>query len=117
MRLALIFALLDCSSVIRKEHLIAGLALWEYCEASARFVFGESLGDPVADVIKHALDANPDGMTRTEISDLFKRNKNAAQIGRALGVLVECGLAFSTREKTDKKPIERWFSTKHRVRK
>ena len=29
----------------------AALALWAYCEASARFVFGEALGDPVADVI------------------------------------------------------------------
>ena len=32
-RLSLIYALLDCSPVIRQEHLLAALALWEYCEA------------------------------------------------------------------------------------
>lgn len=116
MRLALIYALLDHSEFIRFKHLRAGVAIWEYCEASARFVFGESLGDPVADAIKSGLDANPDRMTRTEISDLFKRNKNATQIGRALGALIERSLVFSVREKTDRKPIERWFSMKHRVR-
>jgi len=54
MRLAMIFALLDLSDVIRVEHLTAALAIWEYCEASARYVFGESLGDPVADEIQRA---------------------------------------------------------------
>ena len=113
MRLALGYALLDISSKIHKEHLIAGLALWEYCEASARFVFGESLGDPVADTIKNALDTNPDGISRTEIANLFGRNKSASKISRALISLVSNGIAFSTREKTEGRPIERWFSMRH----
>lgn len=117
MRLALFYALLDCSSVIRKEHLIAGLALWEYCEASARFVFGESLGDPVADTIKNALDANPDGMARTEITNLFGRHKNAGQISRGLNALVGNGNAYCTSERTEGRSIERWFSMRHNAKK
>lgn len=34
LRLSCIYALLDCSAVVRKEHLLAALGLWEYCEAS-----------------------------------------------------------------------------------
>ena len=113
MRLALIYALLDRSSEIRKEHLTAGLALWEYCEASTQFVFGESLGDPVADTIKTALDVQPNGIARTDINNLFGRNKNAKQIGRALISLVSNGSASSTTEKTGGRSTERWFSMKH----
>ncbi|HEX5422265.1 MAG TPA: hypothetical protein VFW94_01855, partial [Candidatus Acidoferrales bacterium] len=38
-RLALLYALLDCSDCIRSEHLRAALAFWQYCEDSARFIF------------------------------------------------------------------------------
>jgi DNA replicative helicase MCM subunit Mcm2 (Cdc46/Mcm family) len=34
MRLSAIYAPLDCSAIVRAEHLKAALALWEYCEAS-----------------------------------------------------------------------------------
>ena len=44
MRLALLYALLDSSDCIRREHLVAALALWEYVEASAQCVFGDSMG-------------------------------------------------------------------------
>lgn len=50
-RLSLLFALLDCSKVVDARHLSAGLAAWEYCAASARYLFGNATGDPVADAI------------------------------------------------------------------
>ena len=65
-RLSLLFALLDCSATIRAEHVTAALAVWRYCEASARFIFGDALGDPTADVILGALRSS-DGMSRDEI--------------------------------------------------
>src|SRR5262249_33876043 len=49
LRLSTLYAVLDCSTVVRPEHLLAALAVWDFCEASARYVFGDSLGDPVAD--------------------------------------------------------------------
>ena len=49
MRLACMYALLDKSDHVSGEHLLAALAVWEYCEASCRHLFGDKLGDPVAD--------------------------------------------------------------------
>lgn len=101
-RLSLVYALLDCSSIVRREHLEAALALWDYCESSAEYIFGDRLGDPVADDILRALRASgTDGMTRTQISGLFGRNKKALELGRALASLEENGLATP-----DKLPAE-----------
>ncbi len=49
MRLACLYALFDLVPEVRPVHLEAARALWRYCEDSAKFVFGESTGDPVAD--------------------------------------------------------------------
>ena len=40
LRLTSLFALLDCSPMIRPVHLKAALALWQYCEDSALYLFG-----------------------------------------------------------------------------
>ena len=42
LRLSLIFALLDGSEVIEEWHLRAAPAVWRYCEASARRIFGDA---------------------------------------------------------------------------
>jgi hypothetical protein len=42
-RLSLVCALLDRSLLIKAVHLNAALAVIKYCEASARFIFGDSL--------------------------------------------------------------------------
>src|SRR5208283_2893112 len=55
LRLSLIYALLDGASEIRKEHLIAALEVWRYCDDSAKYIFGDALGDPTADEILRAL--------------------------------------------------------------
>ena len=66
LRLSLIYALLDGTATIRAEHLLAALAVWEYAEASARYIFGDALGNPVADRVLEQLRAAPQGLTRTE---------------------------------------------------
>jgi hypothetical protein len=113
MRLACVYALLDCSELIQAEHLMAALAVWQYCEASARFIFGDSLGDATADEILRELRNHPQGMTRSEIREHFSRNKSAAEIGRAVGVLQEYGLARMERRREQEgqtRPTERWFA-------
>jgi len=109
-RLSCLYALLDMSTVIRKEHLAAALAFWEYSDNSARFIFGDAVGDPVGDEILRALRANPRGLTRTEISDLFKRHKDSEQIQRVLTALTEAGLIRSVTEPTPGRAVERWFA-------
>jgi hypothetical protein len=110
MRLACIYALLDRSPVIGVAHLRAALAVWKYCEESARYVFGASLGDPVMDEILSALRGRKEGLSRTEIRDLFSRHCGASQIGRALSLLLGHGLARREKETTGGKPSERWFA-------
>lgn len=90
-RVALLYALLDCSDVIQLQHLEAALAFWAYSAASARWVFGESIGDPTADDIWTLARDRNDGITRTEVSNLFSRNKKAREIDRALQALIDAG--------------------------
>ena len=96
-RIALIYAVLDKSDVIELPHVEAGLAVWDYCERSARHIFGEMLGDNVADTILTGLkQAFPDGMSRTEIyRDLFGNHARSSAIAAALARLKALGLAKS----------------------
>ncbi len=110
MRLALLYALLDKDTAIRAEHLTAALALWEYCEASARYIFGDSLGDRVADDILRALRERPEGMTRSDLRELFGRNQSSERVGQALALLVEHGHARAEKQATEGRPVERWFA-------
>lgn len=114
MRLACLYALLDSSPVIRLPHLEAGLALWDYCERSAAHIFGSSLGDRTADTLLAALrDAADGGMTRTNIRDLFQKNKTSSEIAAALQMLSENGLAVRRDDddsETQGRPTERWFA-------
>ena len=110
MRLACIYALLDLRDHVRAVHLRAALAFWKYAEASARFIFGDSIGDPLADELLRALRKNTDGLSRTEIRDLFGRNRRSDEIERALTVLAQSGLARpQTQDREGKgRPSERW---------
>lgn len=111
MRLALVYALLDRSRLIEAEHLSAGLAVWSYCEAAARLIFGDALGDVTADEVLKSLRAAPGGLTRTELSNRFGRNKSAYEISRALTVLTQHGLVRSEKaEAATGRPPETWLA-------
>lgn len=113
MRLAMLYALLDHSDVIKVEHLLAGLEVWRYCEDSAKFIFGDSLGDPTADSILAALKRSAAGLSRTEISNLFSGNVRASEIDRALALLSRAGRAYPRTIQTDGRPAERWHLGKN----
>jgi hypothetical protein len=110
-RLSCIYALLDLSGTVRVEHLSAALAVWKYCEDSARFIFGDATGDVTADEIIRQLRSCPEGMTRTDLYEFFSRHKSSAEIGRALGVLQEYGMANFVKESGQGRPVERWFAS------
>ena len=116
LRLSAIYAVLDCTDIVSPEHLRAALAVWDYCMASARFVFGETLGDPVADELFRALEAAGEkGMTRTEARELFQRNQPSARIAAALGALSAVGKAACRMEPPSSgrgRNTERWFATR-----
>jgi hypothetical protein len=109
LRLSTIFASLDRSREIADTHVLAALAVWGYCDRSAAFLFGGSLGDRDADWILDALRAKPAGMTRTDISvEVFSRNRTADVITRALGLLLKYKLARC--EPAGNGQNERWFA-------
>jgi len=112
MRLACIYALLDSCDFVKAVHLRAALALWKYAEASARFIFGDSIGNPLADELLRALRKNADGLSRTEIRDFFGRNRRSDEIERALTTLAQNGLGRLALEQGGGKgrPSERWVA-------
>ncbi len=114
-RLSVLYALLDRSNVIRPEHLNAAIAVWEYAEASARYIFGDTLGDPMADELLRAIQASANGMSRTEMRDLFKRHKSSEQIGAALKQLQTLGRITRRSVNTGGRPTEVWVDAEKRT--
>ena len=109
-RLALIYALLDYSDTIGLEHLEAALAIWRYSADSSSWIFGDSLGDPTADEIWTATKERPAGVTRTDVSEMFSRNKKRREIERALTVLEDAGrLRRETRHPEHGRTAEIWI--------
>jgi hypothetical protein len=108
-RLAAIYATLDCSEQITLAHLEAALAVWRYSLDSTRWIFGDTLGDPTADEIWALAKDRPYGVTRSEVRDLFSRNKKAREIDRALTVLEEAGRLTRTSAADGRgRPAEIW---------
>jgi len=107
-RLALLYALADGARQINHEHLQAALALWDYAARSAAWALQGATGDPLAEQIHAALTSHPDGLTRTQLRDLFHRNQPAAHLDRALDTLAHTGRATRTRILTAGRPAERW---------
>jgi hypothetical protein len=111
LRLAMIYALLDQSRVIKTQHLHAALAVWRYCRDSVRYIFGKSLGYPLADRILQKLRSRPNGMTRLEITNLFNRNVSGPDMSAALDFLQTRNLAWWRKEAAEQgRPTERWFA-------
>ena len=80
----------------RKELLTpADLPSRDYCSYSAASLFGTFVGDSVADRILEALQAAEDGLSRTQIMDLFHRNVSSSSIEEALETLGSLGLVTS----------------------
>jgi len=112
LRLSCLYALLDKTDTVDVPHLEAAYALWRYCEASARYIFGTILGHPLADEIWRMLrQMAPAGMTRTDINNALGRNYKSAALGQAFDRLLREGHARCTVEKTSGRPVEWWFAS------
>lgn len=117
LRLSCIYALLDRSTEVQRCHLEAALALWKYCEDSARVIFGDALGNHVADQILRAIGKAPEGLTKNDLRDLFGRHRSSEEIGVALQILRDHNLVECEKEDTGGRPVERWFASTGAARK
>ena len=111
LRLAMLYALCDGSATITVAHLRSGLALWHYAAASITRATNTSLGDPLAQRIHAALRSSADGLTRTQLRDLFNRNHPASRVDAALEHLAQTGKAHRHRRPTAGRPVEIWAAT------
>jgi hypothetical protein len=104
MRLACLYAALDRTCLVSPAHLQAARALWRYCEASVRYIFGARTGDSVADRILLALDEQGE-LRLSAISDLFDRHIEQARLGQALQLLKRARLITEERVQTKGRPV------------
>ena len=85
-------------------HLEAALEQWRYCSDSAAFIFGESLGDPLAEAILEVLlshrESHPEGMTRTEVWGCLGRNGDKAELDAAIGAAQRNGSLRTEKRKS-----------------
>ncbi len=107
-RIALIYALMDQENKIGVDHLLAALAVWDYANESAKYIFGDATGDPARDTIVANLKASPRGLTRSQISGALGRHIKADRIDRTLAELKSEGLADCETEVTEGRPKEIW---------
>ena len=110
LRLSGLYALLDCSKVVRVEHLKAALAVWKYCEDSARWIFETKTGNWRADRILTALKvAGEKGKTKEQIRrDEFNGHITSFELDEALRLLFHSRLADRKEEHTGGRRAERW---------
>jgi hypothetical protein len=109
LRLSMIYALLDKSEVIRREHLEAAYCLWQYCEDSARFIFGDSTGDALADKLLTAIREQPRSMR--DLHKALSGHCSSNQLRATLRRLVEQGLIECRKESSGGRPAEIWHAT------
>jgi hypothetical protein len=108
LRLSAIYAALDRSAVVEAPHLHAAMAVWDYCQASARLFFDAAPIDPTARRISEALNAAPEGLTNGQISALFHRHVSRERIDLALQQLGSLGAVTRHIEAGRGRPSTLW---------
>jgi hypothetical protein len=85
--------------------------VWDYCSASASYLFGDSTGDPIADRIREALEQSPQGLSKHQIVRLFHGHVNGDRIDAALQQLMLIDAATCHSELTAGRPSTLWSAT------
>ena len=106
LRFSALYAALDGSATIALPHLYAALAVWDYLEASARYIFGAGTGDRLADQILALLAGEPDGLSVQEITMRLGHHHPAARLQQAMAVLE--GRVIHERQATAGRPGRVW---------
>lgn len=106
MRLAILYALLDREFYVAPKHIESARAVWDYCDATAAFIFGDRPVDrdgvkvihKLRDLLKEAKaggqgNSRPDGLLKTEINrKIFGGHKAPEELDRILAALHESSL-------------------------
>ena len=113
LRLSMLFALAEGSSIISLAHLEAAGALWNYCKDCALRLF-RTYRRPVNSqkILDHLEEKGSQGATKTDISvKVFNRNRTSIEIATALINLKNEGVVRMEKERDDHNHrVERWFA-------
>jgi DnaB-like helicase N terminal domain/Protein of unknown function (DUF3987) len=117
LRLAVIYAVLDCEFYIDVKHLEAAKAVWDYCDATAGFIFGDRPVDregvKVILGLRDGLKDGEEGLTRTEINRrFFGGHKGPEELDRILHSLHESGLIRPAEQKRKSAVYTIWKTSK-----
>ncbi len=113
-RLAMIYAALDRTHVMKPEHLEAALEIWRYSAASVHWIFGgtdsgETVQSKVAEKIAKFIDSKPEGCCRRDIAQYMGGKVKAAEIEYHLGVLLTNGKIRVNNERRHKKAVDFYY--------
>ena len=112
LRLSVVYATLDLSRIVERRHLESALAIWRYCEDSARYIFGTATGDPLADrILDFVREAGSVGISRTELTGKLGRNQEAGRRDVAVQQLANQHVIIQRTEQTTGRPAVRLFAT------
>jgi hypothetical protein len=106
LRLTLIYALIDESTIILPRHLMAAAAIWDYARGSARHIFGAQSENGVQRRLHSLLQER--SLSSTEINDAFGGHIPSAQLKQVLKTLEASGQIRAEVEKTSGRSVTRW---------
>ena len=113
LRLSLIYALLDeteakrTDTAIRVPHLLAALAVWDYCRTSTYQIFGDAVGDPIADRLLRLIKTGPQTET-TLYEAIGKHEGDRNRKGQALDLLQRLDRIHGASRPTAGRSITEW---------
>lgn len=113
MRLAIIYAALDQSGVIARTHLESALAVWGYCDQTAKALFGDALVDGKMGKLMAAMEVAEHGMSRTDIvRKVFRSHVTKAELSALLEAARASGhLVYTKPVSTYTKGV--WVHSRH----
>jgi len=115
LRIALVYCLLDKAKQITRDHLEAALAVWHYCEESARTIFADATGDSLADRVLTMISMEENGLTQTQISNALGRNFESKRIKQSLDLLYSQQRVLFESIATKGRPAKVWKATRHEL--
>ncbi len=111
LRLSVLYALLDRSTVIQPEHVLAAEAFWRYCVSSAEWIWGSASRDDAADQLLVKLrNVYPAGITRDEARGLFGRHISSDRLTALIENLCRRDLARIKKEPTEGRSREVFYA-------
>ncbi len=113
-RIAMIYAALDRTHVMRAEHLEAALEIWRYSSDSVRWIFGgtdsgENVQSKVAEKIARFIDTKPEGCCRRDIAQYMGGKVKASEIEYHLSQLLSNGKIRVSNERRHKKAVDFYY--------